>query len=168
VQDFYRPEDGAESFQKALPCPTVSLTPAVEARLVVRHSVVGNSPASPSRRRSVCRRLFRLAAIRLPIVRRRIVKYARSRLRPQMWVKPKKLKVSGFPSPRFLRRSAAYRRNSIRQVYPGVIPVRTSVSVPATAPGIARPHFGAEIPAQPHAGRFCLPAPRSPTVVASR
>src|SRR2546426_478620 len=38
---------------------------------------------------------------------------------PQIGVKPRKLKVSGFPSPRFFLRSVAYRPNSIRRVFSG-------------------------------------------------
>src|ERR1700736_522468 len=41
-------------------------------------------------------------------------------LRSQMKVKPRKLKVSGFPSPRRARRSAAKRPNSIRRVLSGL------------------------------------------------
>jgi hypothetical protein len=49
---------------------------------------------------------FSLAAIRLPLVFRCTVKLPVVWLTPQYCVKPKKLKVSGFPSPRFFRRSA--------------------------------------------------------------
>jgi hypothetical protein len=38
---------------------------------------------------------------------------------PLMWVKPRKWKVSGFPCPRFSRRSAAERPNSIRRFFSG-------------------------------------------------
>src|SRR5271166_6506045 len=41
------------------------------------------------------------------------------RLRPQMKVNPRKLKVSGFPSPRLSRSGAAKRPNSIRRVLSG-------------------------------------------------
>ena len=41
------------------------------------------------------------------------------RVRPQMWVKPRKLKVSGLPSPRRSRLTAAKRPNSIRRVLSG-------------------------------------------------
>src|SRR6516225_30375 len=40
-------------------------------------------------------------------------------LLPQMKVKPRKLKVSGVPSPRRLRRSAAKRPNSMSRVFSG-------------------------------------------------
>jgi hypothetical protein len=36
-----------------------------------------------------------------------------------MWVKPRKLKVSGFPSPRLARSIAAKRPNSIKRVFSG-------------------------------------------------
>src|SRR3982750_1235866 len=39
--------------------------------------------------------------------------------RPQMWVNPRKRKVSGLPSPRWARRSAAKRPNAIRRVLSG-------------------------------------------------
>src|ERR1035437_1949860 len=59
-------------------------------------------------RRCSCARItLSLAARRLPIVLRRTVKRPDRRLVPQIWVKPRKLKVSGFPSPRCFRRSAA-------------------------------------------------------------
>src|SRR6516165_640584 len=38
---------------------------------------------------------------------------------PQMWVKPRKLNVSGLPSPCFFRLSAAKSPNSIRRVLSG-------------------------------------------------
>ena len=41
------------------------------------------------------------------------------RERPQMWVKPRKLNVSGLPRPRPLRFVAAWRPNSIRRVLSG-------------------------------------------------
>ena len=41
------------------------------------------------------------------------------RVLPQMKVKPRKLKVSGLPSPRRLRRSAAKRPNSMSRVFSG-------------------------------------------------
>src|SRR6202049_1320681 len=42
-----------------------------------------------------------------------------ARVLPQMKVKPRKLKVSGLPSPRRWRRSAAKRPNSISRVFSG-------------------------------------------------
>jgi hypothetical protein len=42
-----------------------------------------------------------------------------ARVLPQMKVKPRKLKVSGLPSPRRWRRSAAKRPNSMSRVFSG-------------------------------------------------
>src|SRR5215467_1529814 len=53
---------------------------------------------------------------------RRVFRFNRNLPRrdlPQMKVKPRKLKVSGFPSPRTLRSSPAERPNSISRVFSG-------------------------------------------------
>ena len=39
------------------------------------------------------------------------------RVLPQLWVNPRKLKVSGFPSPRLRRSCSAYLPNSIKRVF---------------------------------------------------
>jgi len=61
-----------------------------------------------------------LTSLSLAVMRsRRVFRLSRKLPRrdlPQMKVKPKKLKVSGLPSPRCLRVVAAWRPNSIRRV----------------------------------------------------
>src|SRR4051812_3504961 len=51
--------------------------------------------------------------------RLRFAEPAPRRDRPQMWVNPRKQNVSGLPSPRWARRSAAKRPNAIRRVLSG-------------------------------------------------
>src|SRR3979490_2336875 len=70
------------------------------------------------RRRSAC--LISLSLVR--IRSRRVLRLIRNLPRrdlPQMKVKPRKLKVSGLPSPGRLRFSAAKRPNSISRVFSG-------------------------------------------------
>jgi hypothetical protein len=62
---------------------------------------------------------FSFAVMRLPIVSRLTMKRPVLRVEPQMWVKPKKSKVSGFPSPRSFRLLVVKRPNSIRRVFSG-------------------------------------------------
>jgi hypothetical protein len=68
------------------------------------------------RRRISCLISFSFARMRSARVFRLIWNLP-ARVLPQMKVKPRKLKVSGLPSPRRLRRSAAKRPNSISRVF---------------------------------------------------
>src|SRR3954466_2746682 len=70
------------------------------------------------RRRSASLTLRRVARMRSARLFRWSWKVPR-RDRPQMWVNPRKQNVSGLPSPRWARRSAAKRPNSIRRVLSG-------------------------------------------------
>jgi hypothetical protein len=70
------------------------------------------------RRRSSALMACSLARIRSRRERRRTWKRP-LRVRPQMWVKPRKSKVSGLPSPPALRLAAAKRPNSISRVLSG-------------------------------------------------
>src|SRR3954451_21492910 len=70
------------------------------------------------RRRSTSLTLGKVARMRSARLFRWSWKVPR-RDRPQMWVNPRKQKVSGLPSPRWARRSAAKRPNAIRRVLSG-------------------------------------------------
>jgi hypothetical protein len=79
--------------------------------------------------RSFSRISFSLAAMRLPIVSRRTVKYPFGWLVPQIWVKPKKLKVSGFHaglSRRYPAKLAAPQISQNSQIRENFAALRTS------------------------------------------
>src|SRR5260370_42416267 len=63
---------------------------------------------------------------------------------PQKWVKPKNVKVSGFPSPRCFRFRAANRQTQSAVSCQDVIPNRTSPAVPEIVAGTAQHPFGIE------------------------
>ena len=104
----------AEAFETRSAAPRCGTLPVAPSCPEPRD--IGNTPAPPGRshfpvrrmavrasaRRSCARISLSLAAMRLPIVFRCTVKWPVLWLVPQMWVKPRKLKVSGFPSPRCL------------------------------------------------------------------
>src|SRR5580692_6131840 len=65
--------------------------------------------------------------------------------RPQKWVKPRNVKVSGFPSPRCFRSRAANRPNSISRVLSGCNSKPNFASRSRNSfRGIAQHPFGAE------------------------
>src|ERR1035441_4382079 len=176
VQDLHRREGGTESLQKTLPRPTAAWTPPSkllqphalhivakrpQSCLVVRYGMVleisANNRAQPLRRIR-CRRVHPLAQ-RLPNIFQLggppfADRPAVYREVPPLPAAPtnvgKPQKVEGLRLP-FPRASSGARRHIARirsdEFYPGATPVRTSASVPATAPGSALRRCGAEIPA---------------------
>src|SRR5205807_946637 len=86
---------------------------------------------------------------------------------PQMWVKPRKLNVSGFPAPRSFGLRLRSARTRSTASCPGAALVRTGSGVPSSLGGTALRRRGAEIPTQ-HRRRI---GPRllhlSPDVVAN-
>ena len=111
---------------KARPRDPGSLAPSAEHPSPGLHHLIpkrGHAPVASTgscpRCRSCSRSSRSLVRSRLAMAFRRTINCPVVRVSPQMWVKPKKLKVSGFPSSLCFRFSTANRPNSMRRAFSG-------------------------------------------------
>jgi hypothetical protein len=103
-----------------------------------RNQAPTSATGSCMRRRSSASIACSLATMRFFAVFRLTMNAPLLRRFPQWCVKPRNVKVSGFPSPRFSRSEAANRPNSISRVFSGCNSSPNLAVAPETLPGIAR------------------------------
>ena len=122
--------------------------------VVAIHNLLEPSTTSATgscmRRRSSASIACSLATMRFFAVFRLTMNAPLLRRFPQWCVKPRNVKVSGFPSPRFSRSEAANRPNSISRVFSGCNSSPNLAVAPETLPGIARLPFGFRNPPPDH------------------